>query len=60
MKVIEFNKEDAKYYGFDPESITPEMMGDIVSYLHEAICDSIWTEIVPEALKNCGAKKKID
>lgn len=57
MTVIEFNKGDAKCYGFDPDSITPEMMKNVVDYLHEAICESVWLEIVPEALKYCGARK---
>lgn len=58
MTVIEFSKDEAACFGFDPDSITDEMMKEIVSYLHEAICESVWLEIVPEALQECGVKKK--
>lgn len=57
MIVLEFKKEDASCYGFDPSSITPETMNEICSYLHDRICDSVWTEFVSDALKECGAKK---
>ena len=57
MIVLEFNKDDAACYGFDPDSITPEMMKKICSYLHDRICDSVWTRFVPDALEECGAKK---
>ena len=57
MIVLEFNKEDAACYGFDPDSITPEMMKKICSYLHDRICDSVWTGFVPDALEECGARR---